>query len=93
MRLTPIKKHPNIKIELFLRTSEKGPPTKTAMANPSCRRAVSVPACKRFKLREERIAGRAVPRNVRDIPRKLIETKAPEVIIHRLSLISFSSFI
>jgi hypothetical protein len=72
-------------MELFLKTSEKGPPTNTATEKPSWRRAVSVPAWRRFRLSEERMAGRAVPRKVLDIPRKLIETKAPEAIIHLLS--------
>jgi len=34
---------------------------------------------------KERISGRAVPRNVLDIPTKLRERKAPQVIIHRRS--------
>jgi hypothetical protein len=33
------------------------------------------------------MAGSAVPRKVLDIPRKLIETKAPEAIIHLFSAI------
>jgi hypothetical protein len=86
MRLAPMRRQPSIRIELFLMISEIGPPMKTAVVNPSWSRAVSVPAWRMDKSREERIEGKAVPRKVLDIPRKLIETKAPDEIIHRLWL-------
>jgi hypothetical protein len=79
-----MRRQPSIRTELFLKISEIGPPMKTAVVNPSWIRAVRVPACRRVRSREERIAGKAVPRKVLDIPRKLMETKAPEEIIHRL---------
>jgi hypothetical protein len=86
MRLAPMRRQPSIRIELFLMISEIGPPMKTAVVNPSWSRAVSVPAWRMVRSSEERIAGNAVPRKVLDIPRKLMETKAPDEIIHRLWL-------
>ena len=89
MKLIPIRKQPITNIELFLKTSDKGPPKKTAIEKPNWSRTGSVPACKRLKSREERMAGRAVPRKVLDIPRRLMEIKAPKVMVHRLSVILF----
>jgi hypothetical protein len=82
-RFTPVKRHPNSNKVLFLKTSESNPPAKTAPAKPNWRQTVNIPAWIRLRSREERMAGRAVPRKVLDIPIKLMEANAPPVMIQR----------
>lgn len=87
MRFEPITKQPANNKVLRLKMSERGPPTKTANEKPNWRRAVNVPACISVRLKVERIEGSEVPRKVLDIPKKLIEIKAPIVIIYRFLII------